>query len=74
MGTREDNTPHNPEPCICGRCWSPMACSGWGYCRERNMGREPTDWEQAFRRRGAAKRSAAIRARIAALEEEKDKS
>jgi hypothetical protein len=20
------------------RCYSPMACNGWGYCRNRNMG------------------------------------
>ncbi len=26
-----------PEPCLKDRCWSPGACSGWGYCRERNM-------------------------------------
>jgi hypothetical protein len=37
-----------PEPCldlIDGRCSSPVACSGWGYCRERNLdpGVDPTD-------------------------------
>lgn len=28
-----------PEPCLGAeqRCRSPLACSGWGYCRERNM-------------------------------------
>lgn len=26
-----------PEPCLKGRCYSPTACNGWGYCRERNM-------------------------------------
>lgn len=25
-----------PEPCIKHRCYSPTACNGWGYCRERN--------------------------------------
>jgi len=25
-----------PEPCLKGRCYSPVACNGWGYCRERN--------------------------------------
>ncbi len=26
-----------PEPCLKGRCWSPMACNAFGYCRERNF-------------------------------------
>lgn len=26
-----------PEPCLKGRCYSPTACSGFGYCRERNF-------------------------------------
>lgn len=26
-----------PEPCINGRCYSPTACSGLGYCRERKL-------------------------------------
>lgn len=26
-----------PEPCIGGRCFSPIACNGFGYCRERNI-------------------------------------
>lgn len=25
-----------PEPCLTGRCWSPLSCKGWGYCRHRN--------------------------------------
>jgi len=25
-----------PEPCLSGQCRSPLACNGWGYCRERN--------------------------------------
>lgn len=25
-----------PEPCLDGQCRSPVACGGWGYCRERN--------------------------------------
>jgi hypothetical protein len=23
--------------CINGRCWSPVACGGFGYCRDRNL-------------------------------------
>lgn len=30
--------PSAPEPCLKGRCRSPVACNGFGYCRERNMG------------------------------------
>ena len=26
-----------PEPCLERRCYSPTACRGWGFCRERNM-------------------------------------
>ena len=30
-----------PEPCITsfktGRCYSPVACSAFGYCRDRNL-------------------------------------
>lgn len=25
-----------PEPCLGEQCRSPVACGGWGYCRERN--------------------------------------
>lgn len=25
-----------PEPCISGYCRSPVACGGFGYCRDRN--------------------------------------
>jgi hypothetical protein len=28
-----------PEPCLKDRCYSPLACYGWGYCRERNFDR-----------------------------------
>lgn len=28
--------PKPPEPCLNHRCYSPTACCGWGYCRERN--------------------------------------
>jgi hypothetical protein len=32
---------NGPEPCITsfktGRCYSPLACSGFGYCRDRNL-------------------------------------
>lgn len=33
-----------PEPCLnaYGRCFSPIACTGWGYCRERNLTRGGT--------------------------------
>lgn len=42
-----------PEPCLKGRCWSPTACGGWGYCRERNMEDRaaPTDAQVAERQR-----------------------
>ena len=45
-----------PEPCIEGRCFSPVACNGWGYCRERNKGRAPSQY-QIDRRRADAVRS-----------------
>lgn len=32
-----------PEPCLKDRCRSPIACGGWGYCRERNVSSDPTD-------------------------------
>lgn len=43
-----------PEPCTGRRCYSPTACNGWGYCRERNDGRAPTTAEVAARRARAA--------------------
>lgn len=27
------------EPCLKGRCYSPVACNAFGYCRERNFAR-----------------------------------
>lgn len=42
-----------PEPCLSGgRCWSPIACHGWGYCRERNKADlgAPTERQVAERR------------------------
>ena len=41
------------EPCIKGRCYSPTACNGWGYCRERNDDDSPAMvrmryWRGAF--------------------------
>lgn len=27
----------NDFECLSGRCYSPMACGGFGYCRERNF-------------------------------------
>ncbi len=32
-----------PEPCISGRCFSPQACGGFGYCRDRNQYGMPTE-------------------------------
>jgi hypothetical protein len=32
-----------PEPCLKDRCRSPIACEGWGYCRERNSPLDPMD-------------------------------
>lgn len=26
-----------PEPCLGGTCYSPVACNGFGYCRDRNL-------------------------------------
>lgn len=40
-----------PEPCIKDRCYSPVACNGWGYCRERNAGRCPSAEMQAALRK-----------------------
>lgn len=34
--------------CVSGRCWSPIACSSFGYCRETNKHRgEPPDGSAA---------------------------
>lgn len=40
------------EPCLRGgRCLSPVACGGWGYCRERNFGGGiPSDLDIGLRR------------------------
>lgn len=46
-----------PEPCTKGRCYSPTACNGWGYCRERNEGREPAADVQARWREEARERN-----------------
>ncbi len=32
-----------PEPCLKDRCRSPVACEGWGYCRERNLMTDEVD-------------------------------
>lgn len=32
-----------PETCLKKRCYSPTACEGWGYCRERNIEADPID-------------------------------
>jgi len=34
---------NQPEPCISGRCYSPIACGGFGYCRDRNRDGLPTE-------------------------------
>ncbi len=47
-----------PEPCVEGRCYSPTACNGWGYCRKRNEGIAPTDYEVQTYRLIAADRKA----------------
>lgn len=37
--------------CLSGRCLSPIACSVWGYCRERNFdGRPPVTKQESERR------------------------
>lgn len=47
-----------PEPCVEGRCYSPLACNGWGYCRKRNEGIAPTGYEMQTYRLIAADRKA----------------
>lgn len=32
---------YTPEPCLKDRCYSPLACQGFGYCRERNFIKAP---------------------------------
>lgn len=46
-----------PEPCISGRCLSPLACSSFGYCRDRNQYHEgePSEAQKAHWRNVAAK-------------------
>lgn len=48
-----------PEPCLKDRCRSPVACGGWGYCRERNFIDDgaPTDEQIKERRKIAEERS-----------------
>lgn len=50
--------PQRIEPCLSGRCYSPIACGGWGYCRQRNDGdrRGPTYAQIAERQAIAAAR------------------
>jgi hypothetical protein len=36
--TTERKTEKMSEQCISYRCWSPVACGGFGYCRLRNFG------------------------------------
>jgi hypothetical protein len=31
------------ETCLKRRCYSPIACEGWGYCRELNLITDPID-------------------------------
>lgn len=39
-----------PEKCLKTRCFSPLACEGWGYCRERNNeARAEVERERAVR-------------------------
>ena len=55
-----DSPTASPEPCLSPlkQCFSPIACSVWGYCRERNMGSRTgvTDTEIDERRALAKKR------------------
>lgn len=44
-----------PEPCIDGPCRSPVACRGFGYCRNRNRDHLPTDEEAKEWRERASK-------------------
>lgn len=37
--------------CIGGRCRSPVACGGFGYCRERNNDGRPMDEANVARRK-----------------------
>lgn len=39
------------EPCLDAPCRSPVACSGFGYCRERNAGDKITTPEMIEARR-----------------------
>ncbi len=43
-----------PMQCLKDQCRSPLACSGWGYCREWNMlaAREYEEALNACRERG----------------------
>lgn len=59
--------PRQPEPCIAPRmegshqrCFSPLACEAWGYCRERNADGVPSAGRQAQLRTEAAGRREAL--------------
>lgn len=45
-----------PEPCLKEQCRSVLACYAFGYCRERNEGRQPYPLELEERREIAAYR------------------
>lgn len=52
-----------PEPCLSGRCWSPISCGDWGYCRERNMplkGAPSPEQQRAFRKEAAERAASHI--------------
>ena len=52
-----------PEPCFNNeRCWSPIACNAFGYCRERNDGKAVSDSMIEKRRELAAARRAVLSA------------
>lgn len=40
--------------CLKDRCWSPVACGGFGYCRDRNNDGYPMDEVNVRRRRKEA--------------------
>lgn len=45
------------EPCLKDRCRSPVMCDCFGYCRERNEGKQPTPAQLVERREIARSRN-----------------
>lgn len=44
--------------CLKSRCYSPTACGGFGYCRERNFDDCPQDQANVNRRRAESEAEA----------------